>query len=73
MLLPSLNSQGRFGHQFHNFLAAFLLSKFSGIDLLKSYFHGNAEAWNNFISLPGVELNPEETSMKIIDCQMANI
>ena len=68
MLLPSLNSQGRFGHQFHNFLAAFLISKFSGIDLIKTYFSGNSEAWNNYISLPGIDFNLDQRSVNTLQC-----
>jgi hypothetical protein len=53
MIIPSLNPTGRFGHQFHNFLSAYLVSKFFGNDIAHCEFLGNAMAWNNYIRLPG--------------------
>lgn len=52
MIIPSLNPLGRFGHQFHNYLSAFLVSKFLGADIAPCNFLGNASAWNDYIQFP---------------------
>ena len=57
MIIPSLNPLGRFGHQFHNYLSSYLLSKFFGVDIAKCGLVGNSSSWNDYISLPGVTIS----------------
>jgi len=55
MIEPNLNPLGRFGHQFHNFLASYLLSKVLSIRLLPSRLIGNSTNWNSYLTLPSTD------------------